>query len=72
MVYLTLFLYLNPDIFYPDIFWPRYFNGQQLAVDKAGYLLNVEDWQAELAPILAATENIQLTDNHDCIFLFNP
>ena len=40
------------------------FNGQKLAVDKAGYLLNVEDWHAELAPILAATENIELTDNH--------
>jgi tRNA 2-thiouridine synthesizing protein E len=40
------------------------FNGQQMAVDKAGYLLNVNDWQAELAPILAATENIELTDNH--------
>jgi tRNA 2-thiouridine synthesizing protein E len=40
------------------------FSGKTIATDKAGYLLNVQDWQAELAPILAATENIELTDNH--------
>jgi tRNA 2-thiouridine synthesizing protein E len=40
------------------------FDGQQIAVDKAGYLLNVHDWQTELAPTLAQTENIELTNNH--------
>jgi len=40
------------------------FKHQKIAVDKAGYLLNVDDWQAELAPIIAAQENIALTDNH--------
>jgi tRNA 2-thiouridine synthesizing protein E len=40
------------------------FSGKTIATDKAGYLLNVHDWQTELAPVLAATENIELTDNH--------
>ncbi|WP_158968762.1 TusE/DsrC/DsvC family sulfur relay protein [Paraglaciecola sp. L3A3] len=40
------------------------FSETKIAVDKAGYLLNVSDWQKDLAPLLAAQENIQLTDNH--------
>ena len=40
------------------------FAGTQIAVDKAGYLLNVTDWQTALAPVLAQQENIELTDNH--------
>ena len=27
------------------------FNGQQISVDKAGYLLSIEDWSPDLAPI---------------------
>jgi tRNA 2-thiouridine synthesizing protein E len=38
--------------------------GKTIATDKAGYLLNIEDWQAEFAPALAQTENIELTENH--------
>ncbi|MCW3173950.1 TusE/DsrC/DsvC family sulfur relay protein [Shewanella sp. FYR11-62] len=40
------------------------FNGQIIETDKQGYLKNVEDWQQEMAPLLAATENIELTDAH--------
>jgi tRNA 2-thiouridine synthesizing protein E len=40
------------------------FSGKTIATDKAGYLLDVQDWQKELAHVLAATENIELTDNH--------
>ncbi len=40
------------------------FNGNKIATDKAGYLLEVQDWQAELAPSLAQSENIELSDNH--------
>lgn len=40
------------------------FSGRTIAVDKAGYLLNIQDWQTELAPILAQQENIELNDNH--------
>lgn len=39
------------------------FEQQQIPTDKAGYLLNVEDWQPELAPVLAATENIELDES---------
>ncbi len=38
--------------------------GKRFATDKAGYLLKVEDWQADIAVTLAKTENIELTDNH--------
>lgn len=38
--------------------------GQSIAVDKAGYLLDVHDWQPALAEILAQSEGIELTDNH--------
>ena len=40
------------------------FNDVDIPVDKNGYLLKLDDWFPELAPILAATENIELTDNH--------
>ena len=40
------------------------FSGKTIATDKAGYLLDVQDWQKELAPVLAQTENIELTENH--------
>lgn len=40
------------------------FNNQKLAVDANGYLLNVEDWSPALAPILASSENIELTEAH--------
>jgi tRNA 2-thiouridine synthesizing protein E len=38
--------------------------GKTIATDKAGYLLDIEDWQEDLAPTLAKTENIELTANH--------
>jgi tRNA 2-thiouridine synthesizing protein E len=37
---------------------------RKIATDKAGYLLKVDDWQAELAPVLAAQENIELSEPH--------
>tara|TARA_R110000744_G_scaffold177381_1_gene296149 strand:- start:10860 stop:11198 length:339 start_codon:yes stop_codon:yes gene_type:complete len=40
------------------------FNGQQISVDKAGYLLSIEDWSPDLAPILASSEGIELTESH--------
>lgn len=38
------------------------YNGQQLEADKAGYLLNSEDWTPELAEHLASLENIELDE----------
>jgi len=40
------------------------FNGKQLATDKAGYLLDLQDWQPELASLLAQQENIDLSEAH--------
>ncbi|WP_445946288.1 TusE/DsrC/DsvC family sulfur relay protein [Shewanella sp.] len=40
------------------------FKGRHIDLDSQGYLKNVQDWQPELAPILAASENISLTDQH--------
>jgi tRNA 2-thiouridine synthesizing protein E len=40
------------------------FNGQQIEVDHQGYLKNVHDWQPALAPVLAASEEIRLTEQH--------
>lgn len=40
------------------------FASHKIPVDKAGYLLNVEDWQPDLAPRLAEQENIQLSEHH--------
>ncbi|MFQ3236101.1 MAG: tRNA 2-thiouridine synthesizing protein E [Paraglaciecola sp.] len=38
--------------------------GKIIPIDKAGYLLNVEDWQPQLAEILAKSEEIELTESH--------
>jgi tRNA 2-thiouridine synthesizing protein E len=40
------------------------FNGQAIETDKQGYLKRVDDWQLDMAPILAATENIALSEAH--------
>ena len=40
------------------------FENTQIPVDKAGYLLQVDDWKPELASLLAAQENIELSENH--------
>ncbi|WP_018691801.1 TusE/DsrC/DsvC family sulfur relay protein [Algicola sagamiensis] len=40
------------------------FDGSHIERDKEGYLINLEDWSVELAPLLAEEEKIQLTDNH--------
>ncbi|OUS28733.1 sulfurtransferase TusE [Thalassotalea sp. 42_200_T64] len=40
------------------------FNNQQIDTDKEGYLLNINDWSAELAPVIAAADNINLTEDH--------
>ncbi|WJG11174.1 TusE/DsrC/DsvC family sulfur relay protein [Aliiglaciecola sp. LCG003] len=39
------------------------FENRKIATDKAGYLLSLDDWQPELAVVLAASENIELDSN---------
>jgi tRNA 2-thiouridine synthesizing protein E len=40
------------------------FNNQQIETDKQGYLLDHTSWTAALAPIIAAQENITLSEQH--------
>ncbi|MFC3151598.1 TusE/DsrC/DsvC family sulfur relay protein [Litoribrevibacter euphylliae] len=39
-------------------------NNQSIETDKEGYLINLNDWNKEVAQALAESENIQLTDKH--------
>ena len=40
------------------------FNNQNIDTDKQGYLLDVADWNTDLAVILAEQENIELSEDH--------
>ncbi len=40
------------------------FEGKTLETNEKGYLVTLEDWSEALAPILAATEKVDLTDRH--------
>jgi tRNA 2-thiouridine synthesizing protein E len=40
------------------------FNNIQIETDKQGYLLDHKKWCEELAPIIAAEENIDLSEAH--------
>lgn len=39
-------------------------NGQSIETDKEGYLVNLKDWNRDVAQALANSENIQLTPSH--------
>ncbi len=38
--------------------------GRSIATDKAGYLLDTEDWEEAMVPTLAHIENIELSEAH--------
>ncbi len=40
------------------------FQGKQLEVDEDGYLVNLDDWQPDLATQLASGDGLTLTENH--------
>ncbi len=40
------------------------FKGKQIEVDEDGYLVNLDDWNEELANYLAEIEEVQMTDAH--------
>lgn len=40
------------------------FNNQTIETDKQGYLLDHTQWTKDLAPLLAAEENIELSEAH--------
>lgn len=39
-------------------------NGKVIEADKNGFLINVDDWDEEVAKAIAAHEHIDLTDKH--------
>ncbi len=43
---------------------PYEHGGKTIDADKNGYLTDINDWNKELAEVIAATENIELTQRH--------
>jgi TusE/DsrC/DsvC family sulfur relay protein len=39
-------------------------NGKQLEVDEEGYLVNLSDWDEDVAKKLAGDDNTELSENH--------
>ena len=39
-------------------------NGNEVATTDTGFLVNVDDWNKEIGKIIAAQEEIELTDKH--------
>ena len=39
-------------------------NGKAYETDEEGYLVNLTDWDADVANYIAKTENIDMTDQH--------
>ncbi|MGJ8692588.1 MAG: TusE/DsrC/DsvC family sulfur relay protein [Thalassotalea sp.] len=40
------------------------FEQQTIEIDQQGYLINFKDWQEALAPLLAAQDDLTLTEQH--------
>ena len=43
---------------------PIEFEGKTIETNESGYLVNVDDWSEGLAKVMAAAENIELTERH--------
>ena len=39
-------------------------NGKSYETDEEGYLVNLSDWNKEVAEYIAGTENVEMTDSH--------
>jgi TusE/DsrC/DsvC family sulfur relay protein len=39
-------------------------NGKQLEVDEEGYLANLNDWEPEVATVMAKADGTELSDSH--------
>ena len=39
-------------------------NGTQYETDEEGYLVNLSDWNEDIANAIAKTENVEMTSNH--------
>ena len=40
------------------------YSGLKIEVDEEGYLVNLTDWNADVANFIAQAENIEMTDQH--------
>jgi len=38
--------------------------GKTLETDEEGYLVNLSDWDEDVAGVIAQTENVDMTENH--------
>ena len=45
-------------------------NGKQIEVDEEGYLSNLNDWEKDIATIMAKEDDIELGDDHWVIINF--
>jgi TusE/DsrC/DsvC family sulfur relay protein len=43
---------------------PFEFEGKTIETNDSGYLINVDDWSEGLANVMAAAENVELTERH--------
>ena len=43
---------------------PIEINGSSFETDEEGYLVNLSDWNEELANLIAKAENVDMTSNH--------
>ena len=39
-------------------------NGQSYETDEEGYLVNLSDWNEDIANVIAQQENVEMTPNH--------
>ena len=39
-------------------------NGTTYETDEEGYLVNLSEWNQDVANVIAKTENVEMTDNH--------
>jgi len=39
-------------------------NGQTYETDEEGYLVNLSDWNEDIAKVIAQQENVEMTPNH--------
>ena len=39
-------------------------NGKPYETDEEGYLVNLADWNEDIAKVIAQTENVDMTENH--------
>ncbi|MBL8324613.1 MAG: TusE/DsrC/DsvC family sulfur relay protein [Rubrivivax sp.] len=39
-------------------------NGTTYETDEEGYLVNLADWNKDVAEVIAQAENVEMTDNH--------